>query len=53
LLTVKHGLLEIVHGGYKFNDQPPVYPTLKDVVENLGEFLKTPLGIPSVSSPSM
>lgn len=40
---VKHGLLESLVGGYKFDNQPPVYPTLQDVVTNLPEFLKTPL----------
>eukprot|EP01119_Soliformovum_irregulare_P004920 TRINITY_DN1612_c0_g1_i3.p1 TRINITY_DN1612_c0_g1~~TRINITY_DN1612_c0_g1_i3.p1 ORF type:complete len:1090 (-),score=261.69 TRINITY_DN1612_c0_g1_i3:218-3487(-) len=41
--AVKHGVLETVPGGYKFENQPPIYPTLPDVVLNLKDMLQNPL----------
>eukprot|EP01114_Cavostelium_apophysatum_P017825 TRINITY_DN5379_c0_g1_i6.p1 TRINITY_DN5379_c0_g1~~TRINITY_DN5379_c0_g1_i6.p1 ORF type:complete len:1028 (-),score=216.85 TRINITY_DN5379_c0_g1_i6:67-3150(-) len=48
---IKHGLLECLpHGGYKFDNNPPVYPTLQDVIANLNDILKQPLNVLTYSN---
>jgi len=45
---VKHGLLEITEGGYKYDNQPPILKTLADVVNNLPDLLQKPLICPTL-----
>jgi len=40
---IQHGLLECLSGGYRFDNQPPIYPTLHDVVANLKQLLINPI----------
>jgi len=40
---VKHGLLECLPGGYRFDNQPAIYPSLPEAISNLSDILKYPL----------
>ena len=44
-IIVKHGMIELLARGYKFESNAAIFPTLVDVVQSLNDILRYPVEV--------